>query len=194
MEKEFEAFKNITEFIEHSDDYINCFNALKTEYHKDKRKVEQALIELQAIKEAKPSEAVKQLDLIVEMFNKYANKPNDIGEFFKFTKAHEKVKQALLKAEQDNTTLKLSVNFVNEVGEKLHLTDLDEMLERIEKLEKAWEVVKAKRVDIFALSIYIERETWSRTSETALTMYNEGMLEERQLTEQEFDLLKEMLE
>lgn len=32
---------------------------------------------------------------IVDMFNQYANKPNDIGEFFKFTIACQKVEKAL---------------------------------------------------------------------------------------------------
>lgn len=32
---------------------------------------------------------------IVEMFNQYANKPNDIGEFFRFTTACQKVEKAL---------------------------------------------------------------------------------------------------
>lgn len=34
-------------------------------------------------------------NIIVDMFNEYANKPNAIGEFFKFTTACQKVEKAL---------------------------------------------------------------------------------------------------
>lgn len=40
------------------------------------------------------------LEFIIETFNKYANKPNDIGLFFKFCEAHEKVKKDLDELEE----------------------------------------------------------------------------------------------
>ena len=35
------------------------------------------------------------LQFIIDTFNQYANKPNDIGLFFKFCEAHEQVKKDL---------------------------------------------------------------------------------------------------
>ena len=41
------------------------------------------------------SKGLDAFNTIVDMFNEYANKPNDIGEFFKFTTACQKVEKAL---------------------------------------------------------------------------------------------------
>lgn len=40
-------------------------------------------------------ESKEALQYIIDAFNKYANKPEDIGIFFKFCDAHRKVKQDL---------------------------------------------------------------------------------------------------
>lgn len=41
------------------------------------------------------NKSLDAFNTIVDMFNEYANKPNDIGEFFKFTTACQKVEKAL---------------------------------------------------------------------------------------------------
>ena len=94
------------------------------------------------------------------------------------------IKQALIKAKEDNTTLKLALDFVNEVSLQLHLTDIDEMLERIEKLEKAWEVVKEKKVEISWLKVSDDLNEYNVDSENL----------SKPLTEEEFELIKEMIE
>lgn len=61
-------------------------------------------------------------------------------------------------------------------------------LERKEKLEKVWKIVKDKQVDILQLKECILEE-----GENALTVYNKYCAHP-ELTEAEFNLLKEMLE
>lgn len=53
------------------------------------------------------------LNFIIKTFNKLANKPQDIGLFFKFCEAHEKVKQDLDRLEQlekENQELREKLN------------------------------------------------------------------------------------
>ena len=101
--------------------------------------IEKALLELQAIKEAKPSEALKCLKSEKKIMWAYD---------------YDIIKQALLKAE---------------------------------KLEKAWEIVKEKEIDTFYL-----RQCFK--VKDSLEIYNNCCKVGYKLTQQEFDLLKEMLE
>lgn len=55
-----------------------------------------------------------ELEFIIETFNKYANKPNDIGLFFKFCEAHEKVKKDLERLEKQDKVLKIIKEWFNE--------------------------------------------------------------------------------
>ena len=107
--------------------------------------IEKALLELKAIKEAKPSKAL-------ECLHKVASKVElaDCDDYWEVRNAYAKVEQALLKAE---------------------------------KLEKAWEIVVKKHVAIF----------WIKESKS-VDDYNYGTGEAMKLTQQEFELLKEVLE
>ena len=62
------------------------------------------------------SKSLEALEFIIDTFNKYAQKPNDIGLFFKFCEAHDKVLKDLERLEtleKENQKLKKDYNLLD---------------------------------------------------------------------------------
>jgi hypothetical protein len=146
--------------LEHYEQWFNNEEHCKDELKWLKgwsERVKNDLTELQAIKEAKPSEALEDLKELHELA--YGN---------------------------DETSWK-----IDEIRMSSHIKAT---LLKAEKLEKAWEIVKEKRVDLPYLRCCIE-------DNQNVERYNEYIRNktmdydhEQELTQQEFDLLKEVLE
>lgn len=62
------------------------------------------------------------------------------------------------------------------------------------KKELAWEIAKKKKVDINGLLFFIESSKDKEDKYSALRNYNFGVKQERELTEEEFELLKRYCE
>lgn len=157
MTKELEALDKLAKQIELDEDadFWEIKNAHKI--------VEKALLELQSIKEAKPSEAMGELETLKEMLNEFV-KHNLID------KAFTTIKQALLKAE---------------------------------KQEKAWGIVKEKclhtdNLNYVAVCInydmYKEKMRQKHDTKVVKIDWNDKFVLDclKLLTQEEFDLLKEM--
>ena len=135
--------------LEHYEQWFN-----NEEYCKDELKclkgwserVKKDLLELQAIKEAKPSEALECLDKLAKQIEL-----DEDADFWEIKNAHKTVEQALLKAE---------------------------------KLEKALNIIAFKKVDI-------QRLLFMDTCEDYNAWY--GITLDRELTKEEFELIKEMI-
>lgn len=110
----------------------------------------EALVELQSIKEANPSEAFECLDKLAKQIEL-----DEDTDYWEIRNAHKTVEQSLLKAEKEH---------------------------------KALEIIKEKECDIrwfkYCIKVNSEVET-----------YNNGLPEYyEKLTQEEFNLLKEVLE
>ena len=149
MTKEFEALAFIKEKFAYLEYNCENYNIPKEELDI----LQNALNELKAIKEAKPSEAFKELNEIIE----YITEDKKVKYKSTILFDCEIIKQSLLKAQ---------------------------------KLEKAWEIVRKKRVDFYILSI---RNTVEDYNGLYYDIHNSYDVVSYLLTQEEFDLLKEML-
>ena len=215
-------------------------------YTDEYKVIKQALLELQAIKEAKPSEAMGELETLKEMLNEFV-KHNLIDKAFKT------IKQCILKAQKDEK-LKVDICEMFGLDNLFPYNDTDAILKELEeymdrhnelwvdfmktskelqaiknaeqsealislrgfkdgliidnaicitksyfydkfptienallkadKLEKAWEIVKGKNVDIEKLKYQL------RIKDDDVYLHYKYDL---RMTREEFDLLKEML-
>lgn len=125
-----------------------CENPQK-EIETFRNKLKQALTELQAIKEAKPSEALRKLDTIrhLEMGFDKNGKPITLN---------------------DTSALKI----------------IEKALITKSKKEQAFDIIKTKCVDID----YLKNDC-----HFLLVLYNKYLIDDKQLTKEEYDLLKEVL-
>ena len=119
--------------------------------------IEKALLELKAIKEAKPSEALECLE-------KLGTIPMIVNEK---TYDFKPIKKAI-------------PNTYNTIKQYILKTD---------NLEKAWEIVKEKNVTMFELKCCSSAKSYNEC-----ISFKIGFVKNYELTQQEFDLLKEMLE
>lgn len=153
MTKEFEALDELFDLIFSQDSFEKaqkCYDIL-----------EEALTELQAIKEAKPNEAMEDLDNIIRGFNETTTGMYGLGE--------------------------VVVGNELEYCYKNELNTIKATLQQAEKLEKAWEVVNNKEVNMIRFKAVVMLNGNAND-------YNKNEeYKERHLTEEEFDLLKEML-
>ena len=160
MEKEIEALEKIGaeklargELIR-NDDKLEPYIAI----------LKQALTELKAIKEAKPSEAMEKLEEIINYYTEpqydvcESSYPNEFKDMWE--KELNTIKQALLKAQEQEK----------------------ENAEYKEVLR----IIFEKDVIIRNFKHYVK--TYDRN--VALKMYNSFVYKDEQLTEEEFDLLK----
>ena len=109
--------------------------------------IKQALLELQSIKEANPSEALECLDKLAKQIEL-----DEDTDYFEIRNAHITVEQALLKDEKEH---------------------------------KALEIIKEKEVNMQVFNQCEDVETYNK-------VYIKQ--KDRQLTQEEFSLLKEVLE
>ena len=144
---------------------------LNNKHKQDYEIIEKALQRLESIDNAKPSEALKCL----EKANDYLNNVYDYKEIKEEVRNDiNTIKQALLKAQEDEEENKRLWNDITTISKQY--TDL--MLEYQEQ-EKVLEIIKKKEVRLWQLRV-----------STDLESYNYHCLEEEELTEEEFDLLK----
>lgn len=168
MEKEFEALKRIeTVFPLNKEGKPNVYKEYSNSvepFYNDFDLVLNALLELQAIKEAEPSEAL-ETNVVLKFIDGLLKRYEDITDYnIYITKEWLlEVKQALLKAE---------------------------------KLEKAWDIVKEKNVDVFHFKLDLKRMNKDfsyRWYKANYGNYHCGM-KLQLLTEEEFELIKECFE
>ena len=145
---EFEALKRLRQ--------ETCPATYMPDFNKDEclEVIEKALLELKAIKDAKPSEALGELqNLRLYQCGSCEHHRCSKCDVYKNFNA---VNQYILKAQ---------------------------------KLEKAWEIVRAKNVDIANLKQSLSVEQYNN-----IISFKINYMEYMRLTQQEFELLKEVLE
>ena len=202
MEKEFEALEIVSRalcfeyegvFEETEEKYYRViFNDMVDEKEKaileetivNNSTIKQALTELQAIKEANPSEALKELNEIIEYITE------DKRVKYKATILFDCkiIKQALLKAqelEKENSVLKACIKDWEDDYEHLKFA--------LYKEKEVLEVVFKKEVSISYLKSCIF-DTNIEMFEDGLEEYNFLTSNEDRLTQEEFDLLKRWCE
>lgn len=116
------------------------------------------------------SKELEAFNIVVEMFNQYADKPNHIGEFLKFTNACQDVEKALKDKEEIDTILNTGGGIWAENG-------------IVAKKLKALDIIKTKKVDTEKLWLV----------ENAYAYNNFGKVHVIPLTDEEFDLVKKVL-
>jgi hypothetical protein len=157
--------------------YDNIYT--KQDLEQDADIVRQALLELKAIKEVNPSEALNKLDYIKRDI-KFAYDADYIN--FDHADDIKYIKQSLLKAqEQDFNYKNIVIPFFDELVKLLGINDTDEMLDKIKEQEKVLEIIKEKRVDMQLL-----RDCESRSEYNMAFPYREIY----HLTQEEFDLVR----
>lgn len=144
--------------------------------------IKQDLDRLEAIDNANPIEALEELFKTTYFGSK--------EEYDKINNCYNSIKLALLKAqeqEKENKVLKACIKDWEDDYEHLKFA--------LEKREKALEIIKKKKVDIFSLKKCIELDL-PLTDEQRLHKYNHDymMIGMEQLTKEEFNLLREVLD
>ena len=159
-----ECMNDLIGDLEHYEQWFNNEEHCKDELKWLKgwsERVKKALTELQAIKEAKPSEAMKCLEGI------------------EYVADVLKVNHKIGSRDCANQEIKEMVDRLN-----YRIPTIKSALLRAEKLEKAWKVIKEKGVDVSDLKCCDSVEAYNIFIGTI----------EYQLTEEEFELIKEMIE
>lgn len=205
MSKEQESFDRIKLFIDHMNDDFDS---------EDVSAVDNALERLEEIDNADPSEAIKYMEFICKILKE---KGIDVKWVFKedyttiihaLLKAQEQEKEKLFFKNIHNTKVKaplvsifegLSKEERHKFTEHLyyHWEEMKEALEdKNNELEKenielkkhamAWDIVKEKNVDLRTLKACFKVEC-------GLQEYNKHQYKENELTEKEFNILKEAL-
>lgn len=168
-----------------SKEYLEAFNRIEQEvdgcmyiYHieeNDINIVKKSLLELQAIKEANPSEALRCLNKL-DNSNYFFSKPTPEDKVNEIANCFKIVKQALLKAqEQEEDIIHYKGTIANLRRDNALLKELNA------EYKKVLEIIFEKNVDILALKIYDNVED-----------YNENLIwdSQKDLTQEEFELLK----
>lgn len=143
MSKGLEALEEIRDFRYGKDKLLVCQTAMYDD-------IKQALQRLEAIDNANPSEALKWLDDIGEQWVERGLNPDIVQ--YKETQSYREIKQALLKAQEQ------------------------------EKELKAFEIIKKKKVNVIRLF----------TNGFDIDLYHSNLRDELKLTQEEFELLKEV--
>ena len=178
MSKELEALNEVRENL----DFEGCLDFINEKRITD---IKQALQRLEAIDNAKPSEALK----IVDKMANYILLDEEYGfiddeEKQAIIRDRDTIKQALIKAqEQDFNYKNIVIPFFDELTNVLGTNDIDEMLDKIKEQEKVLKIIIKKNVMIYALKV-------SKTVDD----YNDFVSTDEQLTEEEFDILKRYVE
>lgn len=152
--------------------------------------VEQALLELKAIKEANPSEALECLKALQSIRDKYSMPLTEYVNSFDYIKT---IKHVLLKQQEQKKFFDDMLIFKNGCmmscfeysGKQIVAMPLEEYDEFM-KQEKALEIIKEKNVNVKLLKL----------STNLLDYYTRVKIktgENTELTEEEYDLLKEVL-
>lgn len=144
MNKELEALEEIRDFRYGKDKLLVCQTAMYDD-------IKQALQRLEAIDNANPSEALKWLEDKGEQWVERGLNPDIVQ--YKETQSYREIKQALLKAQEQ------------------------------EKELKAFEIIKKKKVNVIRLF----------TNGFDIDLYHSNLRDELKLTQEEFELLKEVL-
>ena len=124
-----------------------------------------------------------------ELHTKLSDEEWEILEkrYSKELKALEKVNKVLESCyEYEKKTGKNATVYIS----KEPLIEIQQALETKSKKELAFDVIKEKRVDVDLLGSIIR----DYEEEDCCMIYNEKVCDEEQLTEEEFELLKEVLE
>ena len=175
-EEYIEAFGRITLHTEYDNDSsYDCLN-----FEDDCNLVEKALQRLETIDNANPSEALKEVNEIINSLEEY-------NKLMRFHKAPETatdimlrkldiVKQALIKAQEQE------VDIIHYKGTVDNLRRDNAILKEIKnEQEKVLEIIKKKEVNIQVFNQCEDVETYNN-------VYKKQ--KDRQLTQEEFDLLK----
>lgn len=168
-------------------EYLEALKIL--DYHNDLKKcwgkefdiVEQALLELKEIKESNLSEALKELNEIVEYITEDKKVKYKVTILFDC----DIIKDALLKAqEQEKEIDRLENQCLDILGDNIRLKN------KAQEQEKVLEIIKEKRVNIE----YLRQSHNVREYNSKITVIIDGIKyaksEARKLTGEEFDILK----
>lgn len=181
MSKELESF----EIIRQSLSFVNHENEIINDYEEECNIIEKALKRLEAIDNANPSEALKCLE-------NWYNTQSPRIKMYEYELHYRVIKQALIQAEHDKKLLKIyeqeNENLFNNIVDK-------------EKKELAFDIIKEKCLTNCNLALVkdnVHYENYCKEFEYFLNKYNESpngfeITKEDLLTEEEFDLLKEVL-
>jgi hypothetical protein len=137
--------------------------------------IKQALIELKSIKEADPSEALKQVTYLSAILPDWQRVNNGVDSL-------SIIKQALLKAQD----LEKEIEILKEYR-KDYLSRLDNLEKHSLKQDKALEIIKEKKIDVVKLCCSLDAESYN------LSIDIKGLNDSYKITQEEFDLLKEVL-
>lgn len=178
MEKPNELLKMLSDKIKYKKEHIGD-DLYRLYFREDALDfLEQALTELKAIKEAKPSEALKMLDDL------YSNVMEEINYYWKGYKCCEDevhkydndfdtIKQALLNAQEQEKKI-----------DKLENQCLDVLADNI-RLEKVLEVIKRVYTDLCFILSFDTFEEYNRSCDLISVKANL-----KRVNKEEFDLLK----
>lgn len=172
-------------------DNRNCFSReMKLLYANDLTNYNHVLKDLkrlEAIDNANPSEALNSLEYICKILNE---KRIDIKWLFE--KEYNTIKQALLKAQEQEKVLEtVKADLIIELYNKKNAIEMFKQ-ERIsrEKQDKILRIIKEKNVDIKQLKHFIQ----CYTKEVSLKTYNDYHNSKEELTQEEYDLFEEWLD
>lgn len=126
--------------------------------------IEQALLELKAIMESNPSEA---LDCLKEMFELSCD-----GRQPEYS-LYEYIRQTL-------ENFDLTTDFLKDLAKLTNETGLNKIMKKLQEQEKVLKIVFEKKVEVMALFLSSSVEQYN----------NQFIRDENKLTQEEFDLLK----
>jgi hypothetical protein len=161
-----EAFKKLKDFDEKYDSPVDV--------------IKQALTELKSIKEANPSEALRKLNIIRHLEIGFDKNGNAIT--LNDTSALKIIEKALLKAQD----LEKEIEILKEYR-KDYLSRLDNLEKHSLKQDKALEIIKEKKIDVVKLCCSLDAESYNLSIEIL------GLNDSFKITQEEFDLLSEVL-
>jgi len=175
MSKELEALDRLIAISDESK-YWNC-----DDYVADVNAVKQALQELQAIKEAKPSEALNWLEKSKNMMIE------NNGDFIAFEclKVYSVCKQTLLKAQEQEYENKVLRACIRDWED-----DYEHLKYAFETSEKVFKIIKEKPFESASAINYIKI---NNDNPKMLDYEHYCMTIKEKVLEEEFDLLKEMI-
>lgn len=205
LDKVFEALKRIeTVFPLNKEGKPNVYKEYSNSvepFYNDFDLVFNALLELQAIKEAKPSEEMGRLTTKDDDGVYRINATTTLDDLIDTLAVYENlgsanfIKATLLKAEKLEKELDDKLIFngnhlmsgFDYKGKQIIAMPLDEY-NKLMKLEKAWEVVKEKNVDVALIRLCKDSGEYNGE----ITLQDEWW-HRKLLTQEEFELIKEML-
>ena len=140
MSKELEALEDIILYLNASEP--------KGLYCKNIETIQQALLELQSIKKAKPSEALKKLEMLSDCAKamkeapssnwiEYANNETELD--YQLWRAYEDLKQSLLKAEKDE---KIMLGIEDYINRRIKVEPLEDARKAFIEIRNQLQVIK----------------------------------------------------